>query len=190
MRLYLTFGFVSLLVLLALAITSIDGWAKKLGRDWKRLHRFAYPFAAVALRHFHIQVKLNVSEPVFVYGLFVWLMAWPALPETWRRHRSLAVTQHRCIAASHRDAASSPLGWSSAGMPEHQDRSVARAACERNHRAGLAAGALDHRRHRRTDANDYCAPPGPYPFGSASACLTSSLVTLSASAPRGLLAKA
>ena len=92
LRFYLTIGFISLLVLLALAVTSTDAWVKKLGRNWKRLHRLAYPFAAVALLHFYIQSKLNVSEPVFVSGLFVWLMAWRALPEAWRRDRRLAVT--------------------------------------------------------------------------------------------------
>jgi methionine sulfoxide reductase heme-binding subunit len=92
LRLYLTIGFITLLVLLALAITSTDAWVKKLGRNWKRLHRLSYPFAAVALLHYHIQSKLNVSEPVFVSGLFVWLMAWRALPETWRRDQRLSVT--------------------------------------------------------------------------------------------------
>jgi methionine sulfoxide reductase heme-binding subunit len=92
LRFYLTIGFITLLVLLALAITSTDAWVKQLGRNWKRLHRLAYPFAAVALLHFYIQSKLNVSEPVFVSGLFVWLMAWRALPETWRRDQRLTVT--------------------------------------------------------------------------------------------------
>jgi sulfoxide reductase heme-binding subunit YedZ len=92
LRFYLTIGFVALLVLLALALTSTDGWVKKLGRDWKRLHRLAYPLGVVALLHFYIQSKLNVSEPVFVSGLFVWLMAWRAVPETWRRRQSIAVT--------------------------------------------------------------------------------------------------
>src|SRR5215213_7610231 len=81
LRFYLTIGFVALLVLLALAMTSTDGWVKRLGPNWKRLHRLAYPFSAVALLHFFIQSKLNVSESVFVSGLFVWLMAWRAVPE-------------------------------------------------------------------------------------------------------------
>jgi methionine sulfoxide reductase heme-binding subunit len=91
LRFYLTIGFITLLVLLALAITSTDGWVKKLGRNWKRLHRLAYPFGAVALLHYYIQSKLNVSEPVFVSGLFVWLMAWRAVPEAWRRKQGIAV---------------------------------------------------------------------------------------------------
>ena len=92
LRFYLTIGFAALLVLLALAITSTDGWIKKLGRNWKRLHRLAYPVGAVALLHYYIQSKLNVSEPVFVSGLFIWLMAWRTLPEAWRRRSGIAFT--------------------------------------------------------------------------------------------------
>jgi methionine sulfoxide reductase heme-binding subunit len=92
LRFYLTIGFVALLVLLALAMTSTDGWVKRLGPNWKRLHRLAYPFSAVALLHFFIQSKLNVSEPVFVSGLFVWLMAWRTVPEAWRRRQGVGFT--------------------------------------------------------------------------------------------------
>ena len=92
LRFYLTIGFISLLVLLALAITSTDAWVKQLGRNWKRLHRLAYPVGAVALLHFYIQSKLNVSEPVFVSGLFIWLMAWRTVPEGWRRNQKMAFT--------------------------------------------------------------------------------------------------
>jgi sulfoxide reductase heme-binding subunit YedZ len=92
LRFYLTIGFAALLVLLALAVTSTDGWVKKLGRNWKRLHRLAYPLGAVTLLHFYIQSKLNVSEPVFVSGLFIWLMAWRSVPEAWRRKQGIAFT--------------------------------------------------------------------------------------------------
>ena len=92
LRFYLTIGFVALLVLLSLAVTSTDAWVKKLGRNWKRLHRLAYPLAAVALLHFYIQSKLNVGQPVFVSGLFVWLMVWRAVPEAWRRSQNIGIT--------------------------------------------------------------------------------------------------
>lgn len=92
LRFYLTIGFVALLVLLALAWTSTDGWVKRLGGNWRRLHRLAYPVGVVALLHYFIQSKLNVSEPVFVSGLFLWLMVWRSVPEAWRRSRSLGVT--------------------------------------------------------------------------------------------------
>lgn len=92
LRFYLTIGFAALLVLLALAMTSTDAWVKKLGRNWKRLHRLAYPVGAVALLHYYIQSKLNVSEPVFVSGLFIWLMAWRSVPERWQRKQGIGFT--------------------------------------------------------------------------------------------------
>ncbi len=76
-------------MLLALAGTSTDGWVKRLGPNWKRLHRLAYPLGVVTLLHYLIQVKLNVSEPVFIAGLFTWLMLWRALPEAWRRRQAV-----------------------------------------------------------------------------------------------------
>jgi sulfoxide reductase heme-binding subunit YedZ len=91
LRFYLTIGFIALLVLIALAWTSTDGWTKRLGRNWKRLHRLAYPVGVVALLHYFIQSKLNVSEPVFVSGLFIWLMGWRLLPEAWRRRQGFGL---------------------------------------------------------------------------------------------------
>jgi len=84
-RFYLTIGFAVLVVLIALGVTSTDGAIRRMGRWWKRLHRLTYPFAALALLHYFIQSKANVSEPVFVAGLYVWLMLWRALPVRWQR---------------------------------------------------------------------------------------------------------
>ena len=68
-----------------LGATSTDGWMRRLGRRWKRLHRAIYGIGVVALLHYFIQSKSNVSEPVFMTGLFVWLMLWRALPMGWQR---------------------------------------------------------------------------------------------------------
>lgn len=84
-RFYLTIGFVVLLGLIALGVTSTDGAIRRMGRGWKRLHRLAYPLAVLALLHYFIQSKANVSEPVFVAGLYVWLMLWRAMPAAWQR---------------------------------------------------------------------------------------------------------
>jgi sulfoxide reductase heme-binding subunit YedZ len=65
--------------------TSTDAWMRDLGRRWKVLHRSIYVLAVVALLHYFIQSKSNVSEPVFVSGLYVWLMLWRALPMPWQR---------------------------------------------------------------------------------------------------------
>jgi sulfoxide reductase heme-binding subunit YedZ len=79
-RFYLTIGFAALLMLSALAITSTDGWQRRLKRNWKRLHRLVYPAALIALLHFFIQSKVNVGEATIAAGLFVWLMLWRVLP--------------------------------------------------------------------------------------------------------------
>jgi sulfoxide reductase heme-binding subunit YedZ len=80
-RFYLTIGFVALLMMAALAITSTDGWQRRLRLNWKRLHRLAYPAAILALLHFFIQSKANVGEATVAAGLFTWLMLWRALPQ-------------------------------------------------------------------------------------------------------------
>lgn len=85
LRFYLTIGFVVLLGLAVLGWTSTDGWTRHLGRWWKRLHRAIYVLGVIALLHYFIQSKSNVSEPVFFSGLFVWLLLWRALPMAWQR---------------------------------------------------------------------------------------------------------
>lgn len=85
-RFYLTIGFVVLLGLCVLGVTSTNGWAQRLGPWWKRLHRAIYVLGAIALLHYFIQSKANVSEPVFFAGLYVWLLAWRALPTAWQRN--------------------------------------------------------------------------------------------------------
>ncbi len=83
-RFYLTIGFVALVGLVALGVTSTDAMVRRMGRGWKLLHRFAYPIGALALLHYFIQSKANVGGAVFLAGLFVWLMAWRVLPVRWR----------------------------------------------------------------------------------------------------------
>ena len=72
----------ALLVLVVLAITSTDGWQKRLRRNWKRLHWLIYPAAFIAIVHFFIQSKVKIGEPAFTAGLFAWLMLWRVLPAT------------------------------------------------------------------------------------------------------------
>jgi sulfoxide reductase heme-binding subunit YedZ len=75
LRYYLTIGFVGLLGLAALAATSTDGMVRRLGgKRWKRLHRLAYPIGLIAVVHFFMQSKLDVTEPTVMAGLFIWLM--------------------------------------------------------------------------------------------------------------------
>ena len=80
LRFYLTIGFVALLGLLVLGATSTDGWIRSMGRNWKRLHRMVYPLAALAMAHYVLQTKLDVSQAMLSIGVFAWFMLWRALP--------------------------------------------------------------------------------------------------------------
>jgi sulfoxide reductase heme-binding subunit YedZ len=75
-RFYLTIGFTALLMLAVLAITSTNGWQRRLKRNWKRLHWLVFPAAVLAILHFFIQSKANVGEPTVAAGLFAWLVLW------------------------------------------------------------------------------------------------------------------
>lgn len=79
-RIYLTIGFVALLGLLALGMTSTDGAVRWLGRRWKQLHRLVIPIALLGLVHFYLQSKADVGEPVLMTGLLLWLLGWRAVP--------------------------------------------------------------------------------------------------------------
>jgi methionine sulfoxide reductase heme-binding subunit len=46
---------------------------------WNRLHSIVYGLAVLALVHFAMQKKLDVSEPALMAGLFVWLMGFRLL---------------------------------------------------------------------------------------------------------------
>jgi sulfoxide reductase heme-binding subunit YedZ len=63
-------GFAAFLILRPLAITSTKGWMKRLGRNWKRLHRLVYVAGILAVIHYVWLVKSDIREPL-VYGAIV-----------------------------------------------------------------------------------------------------------------------
>lgn len=76
-RVYLTIGFVALVGLAVLAATSTDGAVRRLGGvRWRRLHRLVFPVAVLALVHFTLQSKADVTEPMLMAGLFAWLVGY------------------------------------------------------------------------------------------------------------------
>lgn len=88
-RIYLTIGFIALLGLLILALTSTDAMVRRLGgKRWQRLHYLVYPLMGLGLWHFFLQSKINVTEPVLMSGLFIWLMLY-RLAYRWNGDRAL-----------------------------------------------------------------------------------------------------
>jgi methionine sulfoxide reductase heme-binding subunit len=76
----LTLGFVALLGLTALALTSTNGMVRRLGiRRWQRLHQAIYLIGVLVLIHYFLRFKLIESTPTFATGLFGWLIGYRSL---------------------------------------------------------------------------------------------------------------
>jgi sulfoxide reductase heme-binding subunit YedZ len=75
-RPYVTAGVTAFVLLLPLAVTSTNGWVRRLGgRNWQRLHRLVYPIAVLAVVHFWWQkaAKNDLAEPL-AYAIIVGLL--------------------------------------------------------------------------------------------------------------------
>ena len=63
-RKYVTAGFVGFVLMIPLAVTSTQGWIRRLGRRWTTLHRLVYASAAAGVVHFLWLVKIDIGEPL------------------------------------------------------------------------------------------------------------------------------
>ncbi|HVT55380.1 MAG TPA: ferric reductase-like transmembrane domain-containing protein, partial [Xanthobacteraceae bacterium] len=88
LRFYLTIGFITLIGLIALGVTSTDSAIRRLGTKWGTLHRAAYIIGILAIVHFALQKKLDIYEPTLMMGFLVWLLAYRALYK-WKREVGL-----------------------------------------------------------------------------------------------------
>ncbi|OQS43741.1 sulfite oxidase heme-binding subunit YedZ [Chromobacterium haemolyticum] len=83
-RPFITVGFAALLLMTPLALTSTQGWMRRLKRNWGRLHRLVYPTALLAVVHYWWLVKKDLSQPLSyaaVLALLLGLRLW----WRWRR---------------------------------------------------------------------------------------------------------
>ena len=85
-RPYITIGFLAMLLLVPLAVTSTAGAQRRLGRRWTRLHQLIYLVAILGVWHFWWQVKKDISQPrLYALGLAALL-----LYRLWKHRRRLA----------------------------------------------------------------------------------------------------
>ena len=70
-------GLIAFTLLIPLAITSFDIWKKRLGKNWKRLHRLVYLIAPLAFLHYVwskkgdlLSLQGDVAKPL-IYGLII-----------------------------------------------------------------------------------------------------------------------
>jgi len=78
-NIFIWFGFTTGLILLLLSITSITFFLKKMGKNWKKLHRFVYAAGILAALHFILAVKPGVLRP-WPYALAMGLLLIYRLP--------------------------------------------------------------------------------------------------------------
>jgi len=75
-RPYITVGFTAWLLLVPLAITSTQGWIRRLGRRWGQLHKVVYAVGVLAVLHFWWLVKSDIREPLLYAAILAVLLGW------------------------------------------------------------------------------------------------------------------
>jgi sulfoxide reductase heme-binding subunit YedZ len=75
-RPFITMGMGAFLLLVPLAVTSTQGWVKRLGgKRWNRIHRASYAAAAAGVIHYYMLVKADTREPLLFGLVLVILLA-------------------------------------------------------------------------------------------------------------------
>ena len=79
---YILIGLTAFLLLLPLAVTSFTYWMKRLGKNWKRLHKLVYIISPLVALHFLLSVKGdlfrltgNISQPILYGSIALILLA-------------------------------------------------------------------------------------------------------------------
>ena len=75
-RPFITFGFLSFVLLIPLALTSPKKMLKKLGyKVWKKIHYLIYPAALLSSFHFFMLVRANKIEPaIYIFIILALLL--------------------------------------------------------------------------------------------------------------------
>ena len=75
-RPYITVGFLAYVILFLLGITSTNSMVRKLGKNWKRLHRLVYVASVLAIIHLLWILRTDVTEAVIYGVLFAILLGY------------------------------------------------------------------------------------------------------------------
>ena len=81
-RPYMTLGFISWIILLALAATSFQRAQRRLGARWQKLHNFVYLVAILAPLHYLWSVKILSPQPLIYAAVAIVLLGW-----RWKKFR-------------------------------------------------------------------------------------------------------
>jgi sulfoxide reductase heme-binding subunit YedZ len=86
-RPFITIGFSAVLILTALAITSLTAIRRRMGRNWQKLHNLIYAAALLGVWHYWWQVKKDVTEPQ-IYAAILAVLLGSRIWWWWKRRRS------------------------------------------------------------------------------------------------------
>jgi len=75
-RPYITIGFASFLILIVLGATSPRVMVRKLGKNWRRLHRLVYVAGVLAVIHLVWIVRTDLSEALLYGAILAGLLGW------------------------------------------------------------------------------------------------------------------
>jgi len=88
-RPFIALGFSALVVLVPLALTSSKRAVQRLGfKRWKRLHRLVYLAGVLAVIHFVLRVKADLTEPLLYGALLTLLFAARVFDRSTARQKS------------------------------------------------------------------------------------------------------
>jgi sulfoxide reductase heme-binding subunit YedZ len=86
-RKFILAGMVAFLAMLPLAITSTNGWIRRLGKKWQKLHRLAYVAGIAGAIHYVWKTKVPEPEP-YMYALAVAVVLGARLVFMWNKKRA------------------------------------------------------------------------------------------------------
>lgn len=73
-RPFITIGFVAVVLLTAMAITSFTAIRRRMGRRWQTLHNAAYLVGVLGVWHYWWQVKKDITEPLIYASILAVLL--------------------------------------------------------------------------------------------------------------------
>jgi sulfoxide reductase heme-binding subunit YedZ len=88
---YILIGMLTFLILVPLAVTSTNGWMRRLGKRWVKLHRLVYVAAITGTTHYLWAVKKDTFFPLVYLAAFSLLLGYRVIDA--RRRSSRAAPQ-------------------------------------------------------------------------------------------------
>ena len=85
----MSIGLLAFALLIPLALTSTNGWQRRLGRRWKVLHRLVYFAVPLSILHY-FWLERDIKDWVLVYlalVLFLFIVRLPAVRQAFARNR-------------------------------------------------------------------------------------------------------